>query len=322
MLRKLIVFALILCVAMPTLAQVEFQMDIASFDAVEDAPVTGYGLSKSDQLFLSDSFGYLSLLGQEDEFCSGDIGQSEDPKYSVRVCVFGDPEEESQLLYSDASVWEVPAIIAFHNGQIVGVLSVSSGTLVWAAGIPELAPGEYELLVFSRGLELLSKVTFAISDPAKSVFFQTEFFNRDDYNKTHHLSNEHAMIARYLFQTGSDTFCSGDIPPYGTIQHTKVCVFEDPTTGAKILYANEAEESGPLYSSSSGNYRFTKLIVLHESEIVGVIGGGSAHGISDLTPGEYEVIVYYHYGVGSRRFPFYRFGSVSFTIPEPEEVSE
>ena len=36
---KLIVFALILCVAMPTLAQVEFKIEVATFDALDDAPL-------------------------------------------------------------------------------------------------------------------------------------------------------------------------------------------------------------------------------------------------------------------------------------------
>ena len=307
MLRKLIVFALILCVVMPTLAQVEFRTELESFDALKDAPIMGRGLSEKDE----NTVDYLYLMNQEDEFCTADIHMSDDPDYDTRVCVFEDPESDLQFLYIDS--YYNTNFLVFYNGQIIGVLSSEQG-------ISDLDLGEYEVLLFYHNFELVGKVTFTITDPREAVDFNTEIVTTDGLNKYRGLITEHWTIAEYLYRTQRDKFCTDDIPSKGTRDHTRVCVFEDPRTGEQFLYVNEAEESGILLWASSGNFNFTNLIVFHNGRIAGLLGG-SRGGIADLAPGEYEILVIYHFGIGTSRLPIYRFGSVSFTILDSREES-
>jgi len=309
MLRKLIVFALILCVVMPTLAQVEFHTELESFDALEDAPIMGLGLSKKDE----NTVDYLYLMNQEDEFCTADIHMSDDPDYDTRVCVFEDPESDSQFLYIDS--YHNTNFLVFYNGQIIAVLSREQG-------ISDLDFGEYEVLLFYHNFELVGKVTFTITDPREAADFNTEIVPTDGLNKYRGLSTEHRTIAEYLYRTQRDKFCTDDIPSKGTRDHTRVCVFKDPRTGERFLYVNETEERNVIWASS-GNFRYTNWIIFHNGQIAGLLGGSrGGSGIADLAPGEYEMLVIYHYGVvGTSRLPIYRFGSVSFTIPDSGEES-
>ena len=105
------------------------------------------------------------------------------------------------------------------------------------------------------------------------------------------------------------------IPPNGTI-HTRVCVFEDSRTDEQILYVSEVEESG---THLLGSFNF--VLIVHDSQIVGVLSRSSGRGISSLSPGEYELLVLYHFAPGRDRLPVYRFGTVTFNIPDPSELS-
>ena len=208
----------------------------------------------------------------KDEFCSGVIPTSDYRDDDIRVCVYENPETGAQLLHTDGDF--DTDFIVFRNEVLVGVFSDQASD-----GIPELAPGDYEVLIFYNSLELMGKVNFTFSDPPEPVVFHTEILTQGAPNDFTRLTSDHATIARYLYRTERDNFCTGNIPTEGTEDHTRVCVFDDPITGAKILYVDEAEKSRMLLSASSGNFRFTELIVLHDGQIVGVLGGRGGRGI-------------------------------------------
>ena len=308
MLRKLLVFALTICVAVSTLAQVEFHSEIAESKAI--AVTDFHGLS----LDFINTAEYLYLMNEEDKFCSYNIRISDDQDYEIRVCLFEDPEISEEFLYVHSSSGS-PDFVIFHNGHIAG--APFSGQ-----GISNLAPGEYELLVVHRehgyrGDYLAGKAAFTLDSGANAgeVKFYTETVAADYLNEYIDQSDEHRTISNFLYRTQREKFCTDDFTPLDDNSITicigggecdldleiRVCVYEDPRTGAPFLDTTE----------------LAKFIVFHNGEVIRVLDYG---GISDLAPGDYDILVLD--GTYNRDFPILRLGSVSFTIPEPRNASD
>ena len=148
MLRKLIVFALILCVALPTLAQVELRVDVdVSSDFKE---LTDDNKTVVDFLYLT----------QKDEFCTTFL--IDDTQYEPSVCVFEDIITDELHLYAFGSI--TTYFIVFYEGQAVALLARDMG-------VSNLRPGNYEILVL-RGWSTKTPralVSFTISDDSDVV---------------------------------------------------------------------------------------------------------------------------------------------------------
>lgn len=67
MLRKLIVFVMVLCVAMPSVAQVEFSVDLV--ETYEEAVLDFHGLNSE----FKNTAEYMFLTNQEADYCSGNL---------------------------------------------------------------------------------------------------------------------------------------------------------------------------------------------------------------------------------------------------------
>ena len=164
MLRKLIGFALILYVAMPTLAQAEF--DMTPVDYWRYAYHLGNTGSRARELVSNaETVAEYLYLTQKDDYCTSInlyAGRAK-IKWLANICVFYDPRTKNPLLYLISEPWSVADYIVLYNGRIVYVPRHSG-----KATVPNLRSGDYEVyIVGGTDTEEVGwqSVTFNIPEP-------------------------------------------------------------------------------------------------------------------------------------------------------------
>ncbi len=180
MLRKLIVLGLILCVAMPTLAQVEFHVDRQAVSEFS-------GLTEENKTVVE--FMYLT---QKDEFCTMFTLGSRTAELSV--CVFEDLLTSEQHLYIVYDGYSA-SFVLFYEGEAIGRIGDESG-------VSNLVPGDYELIVFygSGWPEFVeARVSFTVgrgSDVADSPIARESIrLETPELGKTWYQSEKHGMAS-------------------------------------------------------------------------------------------------------------------------------
>lgn len=289
MLKKLIVFALVFCVAIPSLAQVELHAEKVTVDVREvyDA-YTNEGKVVADFLYLR----------QKRTHCVSNRMLKDHDQWSAYVCVFEDPTTGAFILYTDFTgdccVW--PFFVVLYNDKVVSAVKRGHNY--------NLRPGNYEIIVLShhRIPEPLHMVTFSIEED-QPVELRTEMIAFEKRKVFDKVSSEDRTVAEYFHQTLKDNSCvsfdlyegiwkSGDAP-------ADVCVFEDPLTGDYILFVTGVV--GPGHG----------FVLLQNGHVVATPPRWKGV-VPDLRPGNYELII------AVRGEPLH---SVTFEIPNPGEFS-
>ena len=153
MLRKLVLYALVLYVAMPSLAQMELKIEPIPlglrqvFDEKSDATDT-----TADYLFLTQKSNYCVTENLYD-------GPSRSVKWLASVCVFENPIERGYILYTVSDPWSVAEFVILYDGQVVRAAGTG-----FADTMPNIRPGNYEVLIVLNG-DPLHSVTFRIPNP-------------------------------------------------------------------------------------------------------------------------------------------------------------
>lgn len=293
--RKLILSMLILCVAIPTLAQVEFTLSNTVAQGVFQ------GLT-DDQKNTAE---YLLLMNQ-DEYCSSAIQMNDGEEEDERVCVFEDPETDTLFLYLDNPDYGTTVLVSY-NGQIAGSTSGKGG-------MSDLIPGKYEVFVVDykwsgkEWVNVAGMVMFTIHPrtEAGNVEFNTEPVGAvydSEYKRGQ--KNEQSVIADYAYRTQRENYCTADLSPLMPSEEQgisicigecdfeiRACVFEHPVTRAQFLRVY-----GRVYA-----------ILFSDGQMVLV---EDINNTNYLTAGEYKVMLFHD--------SFYHLGTVFFTIQEPGE---
>lgn len=313
MFRKLIVFALIICIAMPTLAQVEYHVDVV--DTFKDAD-TGFRGIREEYKTTAD---YMFLTNQEDDFCTGPLQFSDGQEYDIQLCIFEDPVTHELFLYAYGACC-YPDFILLYQGEILGRLTNGRG-------ISHPPSGHYEVQIThdywsgNENLVVSSNVTFTLypDSVAGEVVFRKQEENVEDTYSLDNITGDRRTIAAHLHRVQKEEYCAAELTPtqdrpISSLESTvtfcvtdceiSVCVFEDVETGEPFLYTTGAT--------------MADFMVFHESEFLGFPRN---RGIPTLKAGEYDVLIVSRFRDFSGGSPIYRFGSVSFTIPDPSGLS-
>lgn len=309
MLRKLIVFALMCCVAMPTLAQMEFHVDVV--DTFEAAETGFYGIREE----YKTTADYMFLTNREGEFCSGNMMFSDNQIYDVQLCVFEDPVSNELFLYATGECC-FPHYTLFYEGEILGRLT--QGT-----GISHPPPGEYDTHISftkrsgNERISISAKLSFTLypTTQAGEVEFRKTPLNVDDFNSSDDLDTDQETIAKHLYRVHRNQYCTADLTPENDPsivicladcdREIRICVFENDETRAPFLYTSSRT--------------IADFIIYHDSAFVGY---PRSRGVSTLEPGEYKVLIVSRFHDFFSYYPIKRFGIVSFTVLEPTKETD
>lgn len=194
------------------------------------------------------------------------------------------------------------------------------GRLFKGRGIALPPPGEYEVHITHRsrsdGESYLVKAVISLTLRPESKAGEVEFkqivVNDEDIIDSGYLSSDQQTIAHNLYRAQREQHCTVDyvIPNKPNVFclnkcEARICVYEDYESGARFLTT----------SGRQIGYSFS-----FDGTFLTYLSGGS--GIPDLVPGRYEAVLFGEDHNDSRYDPMLRFGTVLFTIPDPETTSD